>query len=126
MTCKSAFRTRVLVLITASIIGLPALTVAQEVDAPSLRAGSGAETVNLDGNLNEDAWRMAAVSDALAQVEPVEGGMPSVRTTVRVLTSRDALVVGITCEDPEPDGIVSFSVRRDAPLDQEDHVRVVL
>ena len=126
MTCRSGFCARVVVVLTASIMALPALTAAQEPLAPSLRVGSGAETLSLDGNLNEDAWRMASVSDALTQVEPVEGGVPSVRTTVRVLASRDALVIGITCEDPQPNDIVSFSVRRDAPLDQEDHVRVVL
>ena len=118
------FCTPILVL-TVGIVA-PLLALAQESSAPSLRAGSGAETVNLDGNLNEEAWRAAPISDALVQVEPLEGGVPSVRTTVRVLASRDALVIGITCEDPQPDGIVSFSVRRDAPLDQEDHVRLVL
>ena len=43
-----------------------------------------------------------------------------------MLAGRNALVIGIVCEDPQPDGIVSFNVRRDAPLGQEDHVRIVL
>ena len=45
---------------------------------------------------------------------------------MRVLAGTNALVIGIVCEDPHPSGIVSFSVRRDAALGQEDHVRVVL
>jgi hypothetical protein len=48
------------------------------------------------------------------------------RTSVRVLADAHALVIGIVCDDPEPSRIVSFSVRRDATLDSEDHVRVVL
>ena len=51
---------------------------------------------------------------------------PSGRTIVRVLADPKALVIGIVCEDPAPDRIVSFSVRRDAELDSEDHVRIVL
>ena len=35
-------------------------------------------------------------------------------------------MIGIICDDPEPSSIVSFSVRRDAALNSEDHVRVVL
>ena len=30
------------------------------------------------------------------------------------------------CDEPDPAGIVSFSVRRDAVLDSEDHIRIVL
>jgi len=45
---------------------------------------------------------------------------------VRVLANARAIVIGIICEDPDPAGIVSFSVRRDAPLANEDHVRIVL
>ena len=37
-----------------------------------------------------------------------------------------AIVIGIVCEDPDPAGIVSFSVRRDATLTSEDHVAIVL
>jgi hypothetical protein len=47
------------------------------------------------------------------------------RTTVRVLASAGALAIGIVCEQPAGD-IVSFSVRRDAALNNEDHIRIVL
>ena len=39
---------------------------------------------------------------------------------------QESLVIGIICSDADPTGIVSFNVRRDAPLGQEDHVRIVL
>ncbi len=55
-----------------------------------------------------------------------EGALPSARTIVRMLAGTKAIAVGIVCDDPNPSGIVSFSVRRDAPLSSEDHVRVVL
>lgn len=40
-----------------------------------------------------------------------------------MLADATSIVIGITCDDPDPAGIVSFSVRRDAILDSEDHVR---
>jgi hypothetical protein len=45
---------------------------------------------------------------------------------VQVLAGPGGLAIGIVCEDPDPSRIVSFSVRRDAPLGNEDHIRVVL
>src|SRR5204863_113741 len=50
----------------------------------------------------------------------------SARTHVRVLADARSIVIGIVCEEPEPASIVSFSVRRDAVLTSEDHVRIVL
>src|SRR4029079_9135489 len=51
---------------------------------------------------------------------------PSARTIVRVLAGSTSIAIGVVCEDPNPEGIVSFSVRRDAGLGSEDHVRIVL
>jgi len=110
----------------AVLVALPALVTAQELSVPALRVGSGAETVDIDGRLNEVAWTSAPMSDAFAQTDPGEGMTPSFRTTLRVLAGRNALVIGIVCEDPAPRGIVSYSVRRDAGLGQEDSLKIVL
>jgi hypothetical protein len=107
-------------------LGAPPFIVAQDAATPALRAGSGAETIRLDGILNEPAWTDAELTGAFAQTDPSEGAPASFPTTVRVLAGRNALVIGITCSDADPTGIVSFNVRRDAPLGQEDHVRIVL
>lgn len=104
----------------------PESAVAQERLQPTLRAGEGAATITLDGRLDETAWHAAAQSDAFLQTEPSEGRPPTFRTVVRVLADRSAIVFGIVCEDADPNAIVSFSVRRDASLDAEDHVRVIL
>ena len=113
-----------------SIALFPALiltaAIAQTVEAPRLRAGAVTGGVTIDGSLNESAWMTAEAVDAFLQTDPVEGAAPSARTIVRVLANDGAVVVGIVCEDPEPAGIVSFSVRRDAPLASEDHVRLVI
>lgn len=92
---------------------------------PTLRAGVRSGELRLDGLLTEPAWSFAD-SATLTQSEPVEGGQPAGRTVVRVLATSDALVIGIVASDPDPRAIVSFSKARDADLEDEDHVRVVL
>ena len=99
---------------------------AQEAQPPVLQAGALPDSLNVDGVLDEPAWMSAPIADAFTQSDPAEGSMPSARTTVRVLAGTKALVIGIVCDDPDPNDIVSFSVRRDAPLGNEDHVRIVL
>lgn len=102
------------------------LQLLQPPAAPSLRAGTLPADIHIDGRLSEPAWAGAVEIDAFTQVEPDEGAPPSARTTVKVLAHETAIVFGITCDDPDPSSIVSFSVRRDAELDDEDHVRIVL
>ncbi|MBI2185826.1 MAG: carbohydrate binding family 9 domain-containing protein [Acidobacteria bacterium] len=98
----------------------------QDAAPPVLRAGSGADTIDVDGVLNEPAWAAADMADGFAQTEPGDGAAPTFRTEVRVLAGRDALVIGIVCNDNDPAGIVSFTVARDAGLQAEDHIRIVV
>jgi hypothetical protein len=114
--------------LAAAVVGpcdVPAF--AQTVQPPpALRVGVVPDDLRIDGALDEAAWRAADSIDGFRQTDPAEGALPSGRTVVRVLAGPKAIVVGVVCEDPEPSGIVSFSVRRDAALSSEDHVRVVL
>ena len=84
-----------------------------------------AEGVRLDGRLDDSAWA-GADSVTLTQVEPTQGAAPTMRTVVRVLTTGDAIVVGIRADDPDPSRIVGYARQRDAVLDNEDHVKIVL
>ena len=98
---------------------------APAVTRPRLRASVTADRVRADGRLDELAWARAD-SVELVQVEPREGAAPTGRTIVRVLTTADAIVIGIRADDPDAAGIVSFSRQRDAALTNEDHVKIVL
>jgi len=93
---------------------------------PELRIGMLSEAIHLDGILDEPAWTAAPAIDDLTMSEPRAGGRPSARTRIRVLADARTIVIGIVCEDPEPSRIVSFTKQRDAVLDSEDHVKVVL
>lgn len=84
-----------------------------------------AANIRIDGRLTEPAWSSADSIADLTQVEPREGAAPSARTVVRVLTTGDAIIVGVRADDPEPSRIVSFARQRDATLDSEDHIKIV-
>jgi hypothetical protein len=110
----------------AMSLAFPGPVQAQEAQAPRLQAGVHAGRLVIDGRLSEAAWNAADQIDTFTQSEPDEGEPASSGTVVKVLASPAGLVIGIVCHDPDPRGIVSFSVRRDAALASEDHVRVVL
>ena len=94
--------------------------------APTISAGSLPADIKIDGDLREPAWSTAPAIETFTQIEPDEGQPASSRTTVRILADAGAIVFGIVCSDADPAGIVSFSVRRDASLNSEDHVKLVL
>jgi Domain of unknown function (DUF5916) len=95
-------------------------------DVLSLQASALAGSVRLDGVLDEPEWSAADAIPDLTMIEPLEGDAPTGRTSVRVLATDEALYIGIVCEDPEPEGIVSFTKQRDGNLRSEDNVRIVL
>ena len=112
-------------LAAALALGLCASAFAQEIQPPTLQVGVLPDALNVDGVLDEPAWNAAPAVENFAQTDPSEGAPPTTHTTVRVLAGPRALAIGIVC-DQDPEDIVSFSVRRDALLNNEDHVRVVL
>jgi hypothetical protein len=97
---------------------------AQDV-IPSLRVGALSGAIHVDGRLDEAAWHLTESTDTFLQTDPREGAPPSVRTIVRAIADANFLVIGIVCDD-EPSNVVSRSVARDADLESEDHVQIVL
>ena len=114
------------VAVAVLLFGVPAQLSAQEGAPPRVRAGALSTGITIDGALSESEWAASESIDRFLQTEPRDGAEASSRTTVRVLVSPKVIVIGILCEDPEPDGIVSFNVRHDASLNNEDHVRIIL
>lgn len=93
---------------------------------PVLRVARAAGGVRIDGQLTDAAWAVADSIANLTQLEPEQGGVPTGRTVVRVLASADALIIGIRADYPDPGLITAFARQRDASLDNEDHIRIVL
>jgi hypothetical protein len=80
----------------------------------------------LDGVVNEAEWRLAGRLGALRQVEPVEGAEPSERTEVFLCHDGTALYIGLRCLDSVATEIHASLRRRDADLDADDRVEVLL
>jgi len=93
---------------------------------PSVSAGRAGAAMRLDGVPDEPAWFTADSITDLRQREPSEGGQPSRRTVVRLLAGEDGLWVAFWCYDSEPSRIIHAQLRRDADLDGDDWVGVVL
>ncbi len=117
-------------LLAASLALIPAATrslCAQQDGSPTpLRIATATAPVRLHAALTEAAWRTADSIAALTQVEPRQGGVASARTVVRVLATADAIVIGVWASQPPGVPIVSYARSRDAVLDTEDHIKVVL
>jgi hypothetical protein len=118
----------------AGIAALPALLLGQSrpddgapaAGRPAIAVGALAAGIHLDGRLDEAMWISATPIGRLTMTEPVEGGVPTCSTMVWVVADRSTLVIGVRAFDPEPDRITSYAIARDAGLQDEDHIRIVL
>jgi hypothetical protein len=93
---------------------------------PRAVATSTTESIHVDGVLDEPAWSHAAPIGPLVQRDPKQGAPASEDTEVRVLFDADALYFGITCRDHDRKGIVATQLARDANLEVDDRVMIVL
>jgi Domain of unknown function (DUF5916) len=93
---------------------------------PTAAAALTKEPIRLDGVLNEPAWQAARPIGPLLQREPREGAPATEETEVRILFTSDALYFGIVCRDRTPSRIVSTQLTRDAELDVDDSILVIL
>lgn len=88
---------------------------ARFVDAPPI----------IDGRLDDPCWQPSAALTDFRQVEPVEGALPSERTHVWVVFTKDHLYVAAFCFDAEPDKIVTKTLRRDFSYAADDMFKLV-
>ena len=85
----------------------------------ALQLGSE-DRVTLDGVLNEPAWGQAVPAADFRQQDPQNGGAATEPTEVRIIYSRDALYMGVTCYDSEPEKWLGFQRGRDNGLGSDD------
>ena len=95
-------------------------------DAPVATAQRTTGTIHVDGRLDEPDWERAPAIGPLTQREPLEGREATERTDVRILFDEQALYIGIECHESHPGGLVSTQLTRDANLDVDDRVTIVL
>ena len=85
-----------------------------------------AETIRIDGRLDEAGWQATTPLSRFVQREPIEGAEPSEETQIRVLFTEAALYIGAVCHDRSPRDIISTQLSRDADLDVDDRLTIVL
>jgi hypothetical protein len=80
----------------------------------------------IDGNLQDDAWKLAVPIADFIQAEPVEGQPASERTEVRIVYDDNTLYLAVMCYDSEPGGILVLDSRRDSELSETDSFQFIL
>jgi hypothetical protein len=109
------------------VAALPLISHAQTRDVNGLqrrtitatRLNEG-ERIDLDGRLDEGVWARASPASDFIQVDPSNGSPATEPTEVRIAFSRDAIYMGVTCFDSEPDRWLGFQRRRDEFLLADD------
>ncbi len=123
-------------LLLSLIVLLPAVARGQQPNAAqaaaaerrsvaAMRLGAG-EQITLDGALDEPVWRNAQPAADFIQVDPQNGQPATEQTEVRIAFDRDALYIGVTAFDSEPDKWLGFQRRRDEFLQSDDRFMWVI
>ncbi len=82
--------------------------------------------ITLDGSLDEPVWGTAPKIGDLTQRIPQTGQPPTERTEVTLLYDANNLYIGVLCYDAEPDRVIGTQMARDARLNADDRILIVL
>ncbi|UCH11302.1 MAG: carbohydrate binding family 9 domain-containing protein, partial [Fidelibacterota bacterium] len=103
------------ILITLLVLFVPSIAAVQ---GPEIEAVRAAETVTVDGLLDEPVWQREGYSD-LIQRDPIEWGTISERTDVLIAYDEAGLYVAGTCYHTGPDTIIGGLARRDETVESD-------
>ncbi len=92
----------------------------------SIRAERTAETIRIDGILDETVWQTAAPATGFRQRWPTDGSPATERTEVRVAYDDRAIYFGMIMFDSEPDRIMRSILHRDGRIDKDDRIIIAL
>ncbi|MCH2169490.1 carbohydrate binding family 9 domain-containing protein [Myxococcota bacterium] len=105
---------------------LASLTMAAEEQPPRVGLVWTDTPPVIDGVLDDEVWKQAALIDEFVQVLPVPGAPPSQRTEFRLLTDGRELYIGVRCFDDAIDQMIANRMLRDDIYFFDDNVSVVL
>jgi hypothetical protein len=80
----------------------------------------------IDGVLDEAMWAEIEPITDFVQRDPVDGGVPSERTEVRIAYDEDYLYFGLIMYDSEPEGIRAHVLQRGGMIGLDDHIVIGL
>ena len=110
---------------------LPLLFAALPADDPTptnqaFRIPGDVSRPEIDGVLDEEVWDLAQPVGPLIQTVPVAGAQASEETDVIVAYDDTHLYVGLRCWDDNASKIRATQMARDANLDPDDRVELIL
>ena len=95
-------------------------------EIPVVQATRTPAPPSIDGRIDDSVWHQAPIMADFFQREPVEGAQPTEQTQVRILFDDDHLYFALRCFDSEADRLVANQMRRDADLDENDNIQIIL
>jgi len=114
-------------LVLALIPGVVGPATAQVAgDEATLRVARVVSIITVDGHLDEPDWFTSDSITDFRQQEPEEGLPATERTVLRVLRDDKAFYFGIQAYDREPARIRARQIRRDADLEDDDFVKILI
>ena len=124
---KRTAQSCVLILLVGHLSGFPLAnpSAAQESPGVTLQALPLQGDLDLDGRILEELWFSAVPITDFTQQEPVEGGVPSEETEIRVLFDEDNLYIGVIIYD-DPEEVLAYQRERDAMLSTDDRFMWIL
>jgi len=84
------------------------------------------EKIRIDGNVDKRVWAELEPIGEFVQRVPKTGAPPTERTEVKIAYTRDALYFAIRCFDSQPKRIIALEMGRDAGLNHDDNVEILL
>jgi hypothetical protein len=130
MSMQTVIVTTVCLLVATSAQAQPAPATPTPAEARSAAPGeprsvyavrlADAETIVLDGTLDEPVWLRAAPATNFIQQDPDNGQPATEQTEVRIAFNSRSLYMGVTCFDSEPDKWLGYQRRRDEFLQSDD------
>ncbi|HYE88694.1 MAG TPA: hypothetical protein VEA16_20175, partial [Vicinamibacterales bacterium] len=85
-----------------------------------------AQRPNIDGQLSEEVWTLAATQGNFIQREPAYGSPSTERTEFKILYDDRALYIGVWVFDSDVSGIMGSEMKRDAGLNKGDQLKITL
>lgn len=104
---------------------VPCVLAAAEV-GPPLTVPRSAGRIEIDGRLDDPAWRKAAVLDTFYETYPADNVEPKAKTVVYLTYDHTSFYIGIHAFDPDPSQIRAPFVERDGIVGTDDNVAVFL
>ena len=87
---------------------------------------AAADAPEIDGDLSDPVWARARPIDRFYQVQPIDGAPAGQRTRAFIVYDERNLYVAIYSYDDEPAKIRRALMERDAPIEDDDGVRIIL